>query len=539
MWMFPRNIRRIEPWKIVQIAVLLQAADGSAGTQELQDALYEELGRLGVKRPRSKDGTGVDNPGGLRTYLAQLACLGLFYIDQNGRYSPTYAGEQMIEGRNPAGVLRCQLLRLQYPSVYGWGQNVLVSPKVRVKPFAFLIRLLQDERLGGEIDRADAAVCVVYGRTRADYEKCVEKILQFRASGSETIRPVIDCLEDLCTPKRWDKEDDELWELGITDANQIANTALNYLTAAGLVETDRRGLRLYYRLTTDEKALADIRRWMKEEAKLEEVPDDPDRWIHAQNRFGRYDKTKVMSVSGKEFANGFANLIRASYVSAVEMAPYAFDHGAFVRDSAVRWNKSETEIEKHVSDLKKRAPDISRTRLVNAANSGGAEAIALETGMTNVFKILGFDRAEHIGQKKSPAGRAGGYPDIYLRASSENSSGMADTKATSKYGFPLSDVQKLGTYYHDAWKEIDPNSPSEFFLYVAGSFARSENALARSLADCTRQYGAPVSAVTVYALLDLADNSERPTAFQLMQVFRTSRYFNSDAQIIDAARSLK
>lgn len=538
--MFPRNIRRIEPWKISQIASLIQAAMGEVGNQALQDDLYAQLSKLGVKREKQNDGTGVSDPGGFRTYLAQLACLGLFYVSKDKTYVPTYAGEVLIQGKNPVGVLRCQLLRLQYPSVYGWGHNVQIDPAMRVKPFAFIIRLLRDSRIGGFLTCREVAVCVIYGRTRGDLEKCVDKILTLRADPLKDLVDVVDTLEDLCTPKRWNKPDDVLWDRGLTDAGQIANTALNYMIAVGFVEAEKgiAGGDTVYRLTTDEKALADIDRWMPEEAKLENVPNDPGMWINAQNRFGRYDKDKVVSIGQKKRTFGFSALIKASYISEVERSTYGFDHAAFVKAKAAQWQKSETEIEECVTDLRKRITDISRTALINAANSGGSDAIQLEVGITNVFRSLGFDLSEHIGQKRATVKRRGGFPDVYIRSSTVPGSAMADTKATSKYNFPLGDTQKLGSYYRDAWKEIDPTSPSCFFLYIAGSFAKSHTSIKNTLDDCTQDYGAPVSAVTVYALLDLAGNGDRPSASELMKVFSSPRFFNSDMQIIQAARNL-
>lgn len=88
----------------------------------------------------------------------------------------TYAGEQLIGGNNPAAILRCQ----QYPSVYGLGSQVRIHPNLKVKPFVFLVRLLRDERLGCELSCQDMAVPVIYGRTDADYEHCVTKILDLR-----------------------------------------------------------------------------------------------------------------------------------------------------------------------------------------------------------------------------------------------------------------------------------------------------------------------------------------------------------------------
>lgn len=49
MWMIPRNIRKIEPWKLKQISSLLDAFDEKTNGQELQDQIYKELENLGIK----------------------------------------------------------------------------------------------------------------------------------------------------------------------------------------------------------------------------------------------------------------------------------------------------------------------------------------------------------------------------------------------------------------------------------------------------------------------------------------------------------
>lgn len=43
MWMFPRNIRKIEAWKLVQISQLLEACTGNTTSQTVQDQLYDQL----------------------------------------------------------------------------------------------------------------------------------------------------------------------------------------------------------------------------------------------------------------------------------------------------------------------------------------------------------------------------------------------------------------------------------------------------------------------------------------------------------------
>ena len=56
MWMVPRNIRRIEPWKVSIIATLLDVNQGNVQSQTLQDQIYDELSQQGVKCARSSTG---------------------------------------------------------------------------------------------------------------------------------------------------------------------------------------------------------------------------------------------------------------------------------------------------------------------------------------------------------------------------------------------------------------------------------------------------------------------------------------------------
>ena len=90
-----------------------------------------------------------------------------------------------------------------------------------------------------------------------------------------------------------------------------------------------------------------------------------------------------------------------------------------------------------------------RDVIYQAAVSGGKEARVLEKAVTAIMVRLGFDQAEHIGQRKAP--RKGGYPDIRIKASSMVACGFADTKATARYGMGISDTLKLQTYYKNCW----------------------------------------------------------------------------------------
>lgn len=141
----------------------------------------------------------------------------------------------------------------QYPSVYGLGNNVRIHPDMKVKPFVFLIRLLQDARLEHYLTAEDLAIPVIYGRRNADFEKCVQKIR---------------------TSKRCRPNDEEAdWRTGLQDALEIGNTARNYLIAAQLAESSTR-IKGAIELSEQTVALPEVAGWLAEGDRIE--PLDPE-----------------------------------------------------------------------------------------------------------------------------------------------------------------------------------------------------------------------------------------------------------------------
>lgn len=525
MWMVPRNIRRIEPWKVSIIATLLDLNQGNVQSQTLQNQIYDKLSQQGVKCERSAN--GVANPGGYRTYLAQLACLGLFWRDADSTYKPTHAGEMILNHIDPTKVMICQLLRMQYPSVYGQGQNVRIAPSIRVKPFVFLLELLERPELQRRISSEDIAVAVVYGHTHSDLQRCVQKILQLRQGA--TFAQILDDPDDLNTPRRYQGSPDDLLAKGRKDALNIGNTFKNYLQAVGmLVPVGVINKKEYYALDIDPSLAADVAKWRKESLEPAPVPGHEASW---QLRYGRYDQQKAVPVQTPHKTNGTAQFFRALYLAAASQNPYGFDHQQFVADTAKKWAKQVVEIESYVAPLKTKTSQLYRDQLRQAAFSGTLQSRELEIGVSNIFKKLGFELTQHCGQKK-PANRQGGYPDVYIRTAAIAESGWADSKASANYLFPLNDKQKLSTYYHDCWVEIDPAAPSAFFLYVAGNFQQQASTVQRNLVDCTNLYGRAVSAITVEALCDLVEMPQPPDVHTLWSVLKRGGFFNSASQLV-------
>ncbi len=528
MWMIPRNIRRVEPWQLCQMITLMESIAGGVGSQEDQDRLYDELARLGIKAERGA--SGVANAGGFRTYLAQLACLGL-YVKTSQGYELTRAGERMLKAQDPKQVLRCQLFRMQYPSVYGLGPNVKIAASLKVKPFVFLTKLLQDPRIGS-LTSQEAAVAVIYGRTFADFEKCVGKILTLRQLGGSTkaLESLIDDVSDVCTPKR--RKGDDLLEKGCQDAKEIGNTFLNYLQGSALIQSSDTAAdcRVLAMSTAEWQALV-----KPYEGEFQTVlPLDPAQAENWQRFYGRCDQTKGKRPSVRQKRrNGFESLIRSSYMNAVGGNPFGFDHAAFVTEQAQKWSKSETEVEAACAALKVGVRKMEHDALEMAAVSGGKQSLLLEKGVCNLFKRLGFDESIHTGNRKA-AGRQGGFPDVYIKSSLMTTCGLADAKATARYGFDLGDQVKLSAYYKNCHVEIDPDVASTFFVYVAGGFDKSDATINSKIKECRTHYGRPVSAVTVRALLDLVEEGGI-TPQQLTKAMESGRYFNSASLIRQAA----
>lgn len=219
--------------------------------------------------------------------------------------------------------------------------------------------------------------------------------------------------------------------------------------------------------------------------------------------------------------NGLAACVQAAFIQEHAANPFGFDVAAFISSEAKRWGCPEAEISSVIDPL---LPSVS----------GGKEWLLLEKAMTSVMIRLGFDESEHIGQKKAP--RDGGYPDIRIKASTMQTCGFADTKATSRYGMDTNDTNKLYLYYKDCWAEFLDRAPSSFFMYIAGGFDGKDAAsVLNTLERCTQKYGRPVCAITVNAMLRLVRMNNRPGPEALVRAFSLRAYYPSAESIIRAS----
>lgn len=492
--MFPRNIRKIAPWKLHQaLIILMKCSDLNLRSGEDQKYVYSMLDEAGIKK---KGNTRDGNPGGMRTYLAQLSMLGLLYQDQEEQYRYTIAGQAVADGDNPLEVLQYQLLRHQYPSAYGLVLNVMIDPRMKVKPFMFLLRLFLDERLGGYLTCEDIAVPVIYGHNDDCYELCVEKIL--KARDADSIESVIDDFAlDLYTPRAgFGKNTDNVLN--------IANTGKNYMEEAGLIVPvpKRRNKKAY----AFNQNYLHIYERMKAESGQFLRCGDKSMAESFQRAYGRYDKQKDTR-SGKELEVGKespeAAFVQFRYVLHANDNLFVADDTAFY-DSMSQMGIDSSTVAKAIAPYKAKRLSMDQNRFLEFANSGGQQANEFEKALVNLFISYGFDGCEWIGRKKSKFNWRGNFPDVLIRRKGCDEVGMADAKATSSYSLEHADMLKMKDTYVGSICELAPDATLGYFLYVAGGFKGDISRSLKQLEDAT---GVRVTAMDCRAVLRLGEKN--------------------------------
>ncbi len=116
------------------------------GQRDSHLAYEDALEAAGLKRKgERRDQTG----GGARTYEAWLVSLGLIFEQEStGKIKLTLAGEAIMNGDSPVDVLTNQILKYQFPSAFSLGRGVQVADRLKIRPFRFLLKLLDDSKVG-------------------------------------------------------------------------------------------------------------------------------------------------------------------------------------------------------------------------------------------------------------------------------------------------------------------------------------------------------------------------------------------------------
>lgn len=499
VWMFPRCIRRIDPWKIAQILTLFcQYTNASywGGNQELQNEFCKALEASGLKR----NGDQYDpTSGGPRTYLAQLRSLGLMFVRENNSLWLTKAGQDIVDGKPPLPILQKLLLRYQYPSMYSVGQNVKIHPNIKVKPFVFILKLLNAPEIG-YLTNEEMVIPIIYGHNPNCYNICIEKILQLR--NGQSIFNIISDDNDYHTPRTIGRTK----EKALKDIMDIANTCKNYLQACCLIDTIKEaGAKEQITINTD---MLDI---------IQTAFNNEDKFIPIHNEesfqraFGSWDGSKDTrnlrtqqpeSVTSVQSSIILANFFKYSGKNIISGVPEEFIHQM---NSGFGFNKAliTDTITPYLGD----SLSFFESTFIELSKGGTATALNFEKAVCSLFKDkLNFD-ARHTGQFKRPSGTVGGYADVFAVALDNIHCAIIDAKASPRYSLSSDDYYKMKDNYIPNYVELN-NGKSlklEFCSYVAGGFSSGVDSKLKVLSN---ESGVSASAISAFELLNLVQNSK-------------------------------
>lgn len=490
IWMFPRNIRRISPWKISQIVTILQdvVADSDwQGRQDIQNSFCKALESAGLKRP----GEQYDpHSGGPRTYLAQLKCLGMLFQDTSNRILYTQAGEELATGNAPLPILQDLLLRHQYPSCYSNLSQIKVNPGIRVKPFLFVLRLLMHKDIGS-MTVPELIIPVVYGHNKDCLDLCVEKILKFRQTGN--IQDVIDNYQiDLYTPRTKGKDITSR----LNDVNDIANTMKNWMQAACLVDCET--VDGVQQISIAQSVLSKVKTALACEDHFIEYASEES----FQRRYGclRAEKDTRNLRPVKEKSCPEKNIILSQffeYMGNNLLEEYPEDFVASLKERlGIAEDLTRQIIEPHLS----KSLSFFESTYLELASGGTSTALAFEKTTAQLLSSKLKFNARLTGQIKRPG--KGGYSDIFVVALDNEHCGIIDGKASPNYRLSSDDYYKMQGNYIPNYRELTNGQPLKlaFCSYVAGGFGN----ITPSLKKLTAETGVGASALPAFELLRLA-----------------------------------
>jgi hypothetical protein len=486
-WMVPRNIRSIYPWKISQILALLKQVAVSetwSGNQPLQDQFCKALEAAGLKRA----GVQYDpHSGGPRTYLAQLECLGLIF-KRGAEIFFTQTGEDMLGGKPPLPLLQKQLLTHQYPSAYGKKPRVLIHPELQVKPFLFVLELLNREEIGFLTD-IELAVALVYGHNRACLNICSTKIQELRSGRS--ISDVIGVV-DRYTPRRQRFPD------GLLDD---ANTFKNYLQSCCLVFSERINGRNAIRFDEENRKIYEKYLHLADE--YIECHDDEGFQRRYGSRTKRGDTRQIPDQKAPSIDPAASIILSHFYARCGAEFVTQKATQEFVREMRQDYGFSPRKVKEAIGPHLNSTIDYFESTYIELSRSGDSrDAIKFEKATQAIFRDRLRFVVEHTGQRRRPKG-VGGYADLFLIAEDNQHCAIVDTKASPRYSLPHADCIKMtGTYIPNyselcAGRELE----LEFASYVAGGY--SGDVLTR-LREIQHQGKVPCSAITARKLLQIA-----------------------------------
>ena len=476
------------------------------GQRESHLAYEEALEAAGLKRVGDRrDHTG----GGARTYEAWLMSLGLIFVQEStGLVKLTLAGEAIMNGESPVNVLTNQILKYQFPSAFSLRRNVQVASRFKIRPFRFLLKLLNDSRIGWLTEDEIAKIIVTEAENESDkcYEYIVDRIHQYRNTGDK-------CLPDDFFLKYQSSKGGINLEHPYSHLTDLANTLVNWLEYTQLVK--RESGRLY--------ALED-KKTQIEEILNQQLPfiDRPNEQEYYQRKYGidpkhrkdNRDLNNATTITPKIIAQ--QKVMQAFIAEALKRPITSVTSGLIDHIVETTGIKEKIVEEILIEKYPRGAVGAFMTEYFEMAFKGRDEATKFETATSELFKdVFGF-QTKHVG----PMGLT---PDVLLVSRSCGFQAVIDNKAYNRYTINNDHHNRMvHNYLSDIDRYSNSTYPMAFFSYIAGGFGSN---IDKQIQQIWTETGIPGSAVGVSSIIKMVEiQNERPYSHDAIRnIFSVNR----------------
>ena len=468
---------------------------------------YEEaLEKAGLKRVGDRrDQTG----GGARTYKAWLLSLGLIFTQEStGRIKLTLAGEAIMNGDSPISVLTNQILKYQFPSAFSISRGVCVASRFKIRPFRFLLRLLDDSRIRSLSEEEIAKIVVTEAENESDrcYEYIVNRIIQFRNYGDK-------CLDDDFLLKYQSSKGGINLDHPYSHLMDLANTIVNWLEYTQLVK--RENGRVF---------ILDEKRNQVRVLMAQQIPfiDRPEQHEYFQRKYGvdpkhkkdNRDLNSSMTITPRVIAR---QKVMQAYITISLDRPITSITSELVDYIVSTTGINEGTVEEILLETYPHGSvGAFMTKYFEMAFKGREEATDFEKATAELFKdVFGF-QTKHIG----PMGLT---PDVLLISRFYGYQAIIDNKAYSSYTINNDHHNRMvHNYLADIGRYSESTYPMAFFTYIAGGFGSN---IDKQLSQIFLETNIPGSAISVSNIIKMVEIQENQpyTHERLKKIFSVNR----------------
>ena len=495
--MFPRNFRKAYAWKVAKILAIFSSSVAEGGQSiDVERKFISKLKQANLQVGREEE-TRDPNPGDYRTFRAQMSGFGFIFQREDSPICFTKAGRDILDGVPALRVLQTQVIRHQYPSVYSRSRNVEIDASIRLRPFVFLLRLINEPRLDNYITDREGIVAVACAKTEHDHEQVVDMILRLRAGAD--LGGIVK-IHELRTARTSEGK------VNLDALEAISNTMLSgVLGGCMLVSPEGKiGGKARYVLNPE---FADVISAACA-SHFSEIPNsgNPESF---QRAYGAWDVKKDTAVADPAYSQAprgegpEVGMIKALYFD------FQGNEGLclagvlslkFIERAKAVLGVSENQVRKALESYLLYSMQESEREFIRIAAGGTTTAMAFEKKIRAIFQDDFSVEAFHTGQLKPRSHMIGAFADVLLVFRSPLGCVVLDAKSTPLYDLPASDCRAMEGYCAH-FSEI-PVAPVGAGLLAAGFVSCSFSAgVPNKLRKISASVGVPVFALSADVLL--------------------------------------